>query len=167
MFNLVAICCGVSVMFDSFHSVATIEAGGLEVANAKARTAGFAAELRRTLDHFGFPAKASSDRFNKPVVFVLLVVLLAYMTLALTPAAPALLEMFPTRIRYISMSFPYHFASGWIGGLLPTFSFAISAQQGNIYFGLWYPVAWICMSIVVGLLCLQETKDVDLSAEIR
>ncbi|MFM0047158.1 hypothetical protein [Paraburkholderia sediminicola] len=139
-----------------------LDVGALSAVGTKTRTVAFAAELRGTLDHFSFPTTASRDQFNKPVVFMLLVVLLAYMTLTPTPAAPALLEMFPIR----AMSFPYHFASGWIGGLLPTFSFAISAQRGNIYSGLSCPVAWIAISLVIGLLFLRETKDVDLTADV-
>jgi hypothetical protein len=87
------------------------------------------------------------------------------MALTLVPTAPALVELFPTQIRHTSMSFPYHFASGWIGGLLPTFSFALSAQKGDIYFGLWYPMAWIIGSFVVALLFLKERRNVDLAAD--
>ncbi|WP_322102186.1 MFS transporter [Paraburkholderia sp. J41] len=147
------------------RSVRAFDATGLGAGDAKAQSAAFAASLRGALDLAGFPRSADPERFDKPKVFGLLVLLLALMTLALVPTAPALIEMFPTRIRYTSMSFPYHFASGWIGGLLPTFSFAISAQQGNIYFGLWYPLAWIVLSFVVALFFLRETKDVDLEAE--
>lgn len=145
--------------------VAAYDATGLKAGDVKPKSAEFAAQLRGALDSAGFPRKAAPEQFNKPMVFLLLVVLLALMTLALTPTAPALVEMFPTRIRYTSMSFPYHFASGWIGGLLPTISFALSAQQGNIYFGLWYPVAWIVGSFVIALLFLKETKNVDLGAD--
>ncbi|MFP6556720.1 MFS transporter [Paraburkholderia sp. B3] len=146
-------------------AVEAYDISSLAAGEAKAKSTAFAARLRQALDSAGFPRKASPERFNKPMVFLLLVVLLALMTLALTPTAPALVEMFPTRIRYTSMSFPYHFASGWIGGLLPTISFALSAQQGNIYFGLWYPVAWIVGSFVIALLFLKETKNVDLAAD--
>jgi hypothetical protein len=71
----------------------------------------------------------------------------------------------PCRRHARSPSFPYHFASGWTGGLLPTFSFVLSAQEGNIYFGLWYPVAWIAVSFVVAMLFMKETKDVGPAAE--
>lgn len=147
------------------RSLPAYEGAGLTAAEAKTSATTFTKALRGTLDSAGFPRSAAPERFNKPMVFGLLVLLLAFMTLALVPTAPALLEMFPTRIRYTSMSFPYHFASGWIGGLLPTFSFALSAQQGNIYFGLWYPLAWIALSFVVALFFLKETKDVDLQAD--
>ncbi|MFM0046011.1 MFS transporter [Paraburkholderia sediminicola] len=147
------------------HSLPAYDTTGLTNDDAKARSVMFGASLRGLLDQAGFPRSASPARFNRPMVFALLVLLLALMTLALVPTAPALVEMFPTRIRYTSMSFPYHFASGWIGGLLPTFSFALSAQRGNIYFGLWYPVAWIALSFVIAVFFLKETKDVDLSAD--
>jgi len=146
-------------------TVGAYDAASLASGALNAKSSAFGAGLRAVLDAAGFPRTASPARFNGPMVFVLLVALLACMTLALTPTAPALIEMFPTRIRYTSMSFPYHFASGWIGGLLPTFSFALSAQQGNIYFGLWYPVAWIVVSFVVAMLFMKETKDVDLAAD--
>jgi MFS family permease len=135
-----------------------ISASDLSQKNVK-----FQKDLRAALDGATYPTKAEVTSFNKPAVFILLVVLLAYMALTLVPTAPALVELFPTRIRYTSMSFPYHFASGWVGGLLPTFSFALSAQKGDIYFGLWYPIAWIVCSFVVAIFFLPETKDVDLA----
>ncbi|NIE63113.1 MFS transporter [Burkholderia sp. Ax-1719] len=147
------------------HSIRAYDASGLSAADAKLQSTSFLKALRGNLDSAGFPRSAAPEQFNKPMVFVLLVILLALMTLALVPTGPALVEMFPTRIRYTSMSFPYHFASGWIGGLLPTISFALSAQEGNIYFGLWYPFGWIVLSLVVAFFFLRETKDVDLSAD--
>jgi MFS family permease len=146
-------------------SMQSYDARSLDKEQASARSSAFNTGLRNALNAARYPQKADPATFNKPMVFVLLVVLLAYMALTLVPTAPALIELFPTRIRYTSMSFPYHFASGWIGGLLPTFSFALSAQKGNIYFGLWYPMAWIVGSFVIALFFLRETKDVDLNAE--
>ncbi|MNF15213.1 hypothetical protein D3C80_2177190 [compost metagenome] len=70
--------------------------------------------------------------------------------------------MFPARIRYTGMSFPYHLASGWVGGLLPTIAFALSAQAGDIYYGLWYPVLWATLGIVISLIFLKETRHVDI-----
>jgi hypothetical protein len=75
-----------------------------------------------------------------------------------------LVEMFPTRIRYTSMSLPYHIGNGWFGGLLPTISFALVAQNGNIYYGLWYPIIIAAMTLVIGTLFVKETKDVDIYA---
>lgn len=124
----------------------------------------FNAELRQALNAAGYPEKADPATFNKPAVFALLFVLLISMAATVVPTFPALIELFPTRIRYTSISFPYHFASGWIGGLLPTFSFALSAQNGNIFFGLWYPMAWLGFSFIVALLFLPETRNVDIDA---
>jgi hypothetical protein len=75
-----------------------------------------------------------------------------------------LVEMFPSRIRYTSMSLPYHIGNGWFGGFLPTTAFAIVAATGNIYAGLWYPVIVASASVVVGTLLVRETKDVDIRA---
>jgi hypothetical protein len=80
------------------------------------------------------------------------------------PIAAMLVEMFPTRIRYTSMSLPYHIGNGWFGGLLPTISFALVAQNGNIYYGLWYPIIIAAMTLVIGVLFVKETKDVDIYA---
>ena len=88
----------------------------------------------------GYPAKADPARINTPMVVLLLTVLVIYVTMVYGPIAAMLVEMFPTRIRYTSMSLPYHIGNGWFGGFLPTTSFAIVAATGNIYSGLWYPI---------------------------
>src|SRR5256885_16802823 len=80
------------------------------------------------------------------------------------PIAAMLVELFPTRIRYTSMSLPYHIGNGWFGGLLPTMSFAIVAQTGNMYSGLWYPIVIAGATAIIGTLFLRETKDVDIYA---
>jgi len=80
------------------------------------------------------------------------------------PIAALLVELFPTRIRYTGMSLPYHIGNGWFGGLLPAMAFAMSAAKGNIYYGLWYPIIFAGITLVVGLIFLPETKDRDLSA---
>jgi hypothetical protein len=89
------------------------------------------------------------------------------MALTLVPSTLMLVEMFPTRIRYTSMSFPYHFASGWIGGLLPTITFAMAAQNGDSYFGLWYPLGWVAAAFFIALFFLKETRHVDLDSDYR
>ena len=81
------------------------------------------------------------------------------------PIAAILVEMFPTRIRYTSMSLPYHIGNGWFGGFLPTTAFAIVAATGSIYSGLWYPVVVALMTLVVGAVFVRETKDVDIARE--
>ncbi|WP_290639974.1 MFS transporter [Aquabacterium sp.] len=112
----------------------------------------------------GYPAKADPAKLNKPVIVAILALLVIYVTMVYGPIAAMLVEMFPTRIRYTSMSLPYHIGNGWFGGLLPTTAFAIVAQTGNIYNGLWYPIIVASITFVVGLLFVRETKDVDIYA---
>ena len=90
---------------------------------------------------------------------LLLFVLVLYVTMVYGPIAAMLVEMFPTRIRYTSMSLPYHIGNGWFGGFLPTTAFAIVAATGNIYSGLWYPIVIAAFTFVVGILFVPETKD--------
>ncbi|HEX5374393.1 MAG TPA: MFS transporter [Aquabacterium sp.] len=113
----------------------------------------------------GYPPKADPAKVNKPVIIAILTVLVIYVTMVYGPIAAMLVEMFPTRIRYTSMSLPYHIGNGWFGGLLPTTAFAIVAQTGNIYNGLWYPIIVAMITFVVGLLFVRETKDVDIYAD--
>jgi len=98
------------------------------------------------------------------MVIALLLVLVLYVTMVYGPIAAVLLELFPTRIRYTSMSLPYHIGNGWFGGFLPTTAFAIVAATGDIYSGLWYPLALAAITVVVGLVVVRETKDVDIMA---
>jgi hypothetical protein len=86
-----------------------------------------------------------------------------YVTMVYGPIAAWLVELFPTRIRYTSLSLPYHIGNGWFGGFLPTISFALVALKGDIYYGLWYTVIVALMTLVIGTLFLRETKDVDIS----
>lgn len=97
------------------------------------------------------------------MVFVLLVVFFSCSIITVMTIGPALVEMFPTRIRYTSMSVPYNAATGWVGGLLPTFVFAISAQTGNIFSGLWYPLGWTVVSLIALILFFRETRDVNIN----
>lgn len=94
----------------------------------------------------------------------LLFILVVFVTMVYGPIAAMLVELFPTRIRYTSMSLPYHIGNGWFGGLLPATAFAIVASTGDIYAGLWYPVIFAAITVVVGFLFLPETKDVDIKA---
>ena len=96
------------------------------------------------------------------MVVVLLVFLVILVTMVYGPIAAMLVEMFPTKIRYTSMSLPYHIGNGWFGGFLPTVSFAVVAATGNIYDGLWYPIIIAVMTLVIGTLFVKETKDVDI-----
>jgi hypothetical protein len=137
---------------------------GLPAAEAKAKDAAFKKDVRDGLNAAGYPAKANPAEVNIPAVLALLVLLVIYVTMVYGPIAAMLVEMFPTRIRYTSMSLPYHIGNGWFGGLMPTIAFALVAQNGNIYYGLWYPIAIAAMTFVIGMLFVRETKDVDIYA---
>jgi MFS family permease len=115
-------------------------------------------ELRGALTTAGYPEKAAPEAVNKPVVVLLAVVLAILGALVFAPAAAFLVELFPARIRYTSFSTPYHLATGWIGGFLPATAVAIVVATGNIYAGLWYPVAFAALAAVSGWLLLPETK---------
>ncbi len=122
------------------------------------------AELNAVLAAAGYPAKADPAEVNAPLVVAVLSVLMIYVAMVYGPIAAALVELFPTRIRYTSMSLPYHVGNGWFGGFLPTTAFAIVAATGNIYSGLWYPVVIAAVTVVIGALFLPETKDADTEA---
>mgnify|MGYP000048781722 FL=1 len=135
-----------------------------KAAAAKVMEASFKKSVGAALKSAGYPAKADPAKLNKPVIVAILTLLVIYVTMVYGPIAAMLVEMFPTRIRYTSMSLPYHIGNGWFGGLLPTTAFAIVAQTGNIYNGLWYPVIIASVTFVIGLLFVRETKDVDIYA---
>ena len=111
----------------------------------------------------GYPAGADTADINYPMTVLLLVILVVYVTMVYGPIAAWLVEMFPTRIRYSGVSLPYHIGNGWFGGFLPATVFAIVAATGNIYSGLWYPIAVAAMSFVVALIFVPETKDRDIA----
>ena len=113
----------------------------------------------------GYPEKANPDNVNKPMVVAVIVALILIATLCYGPLAALMVELFPTRIRYTSMSLPYHIGNGWFGGLLPTVSFALVVYTGDIFYGLWYPVLITATSLVVGLIFLRETRHRDLNAD--
>ena len=102
--------------------------------------------------------------FRSGMVLVVLVFLVLLVTMVYGPIAAMLVEMFPTRIRYTSMSLPYHIGNGWFGGLLPTTAFATVAATGDIFYGLWYPVIVASATFILGMLFIKETKDVDIFA---
>jgi hypothetical protein len=135
--------------------------------DAKEKGAAFDASLKSALTGAGYPAKADPARLNKGMVLALLWVLVVYVTMVYGPIAAMLVELFPTRIRYSSMSLPYHIGNGWFGGFLPPIAFAIVASTGNIYSGLWYPVIIAAITVVVGTLFIRETKDVDIVTHTR
>jgi MFS family permease len=124
----------------------------------------FKKTLSESIKAAGYPAKADPEQINKPMVVLILTILVIYVTMVYGPIAAMLVELFPTRIRYTSMSLPYHIGNGWFGGFLPATSFAIVAATGNIYSGLWYPIIVAGMTFVIGTLFLPETKDRDIYA---
>ncbi|WP_230941669.1 MFS transporter [Burkholderia multivorans] len=138
-------------------------AAGLTAPAAKAQATHFAGQLRELLTAQGYPAHSDPAAFNGPMVFALLVVFFSCSIITVMTIGPALVEMFPTRIRYTSMSVPYNAATGWVGGLLPTFVFAISAQTGDIFSGLWYPLGWTVVSLIALILFFRETRDVNIN----
>jgi len=134
-------------------------------ATAKEDAKRFDAQLGAALTAAGYPVTADRSRMNIPMLVLLLTVLVLYVTMVYAPIAAMLVEMFPTRIRYTSMSLPYHIGNGWFGGFLPTTAFAIVASTGNIYSGLWYPVAIAVITLVIGMAFVKETKDVDIGGD--
>jgi len=135
-----------------------------KAATVAAKAAAMKAGLGAALKDAGYPTKADPAKLDKVKIVGILTILVIYVTMVYGPIAAMLVEMFPTRIRYTSMSLPYHIGNGWFGGLLPTTAFAIVAQTGNMYNGLWYPIIIATMTFVVGMLFVKETKDVDIYA---
>jgi MFS family permease len=121
------------------------------------------ATIAAAVKNHGYPAAADPNDINKPMTILFLTILVVYVTMVYGPIAAWLVELFPTRIRYTGLSLPYHIGNGWFGGFLPATVFAIVAATGNIYSGLWYPIIVACMSFVVALIFLPETKDRDIS----
>jgi MFS family permease len=141
--------------------VGNVVAGKFDDAS-KAAIDGFKAEVKAALAAAGYPAKADPAKVNKPLIIGILTILVIYVTMVYGPIAAMLVELFPTRIRYTSMSLPYHIGNGWFGGLMPTIAFAMVAQNGNMFYGLWYPIVIAAVTFVIGLLFVPETKDVDI-----
>ena len=125
----------------------------------------FKKAVSEALKAAGYPAKADPAKVDKVTIVGILVILVIYVTMVYGPIAAMLVELFPTRIRYTSMSLPYHIGNGWFGGLMPTIAFAMVAQNGNMYYGLWYPIVIAAMTLVIGMLFVKETKDVDIYAD--
>ena len=142
--------------------VTSFEAEGLAGDELKARQGEFTTTLKSALTTAGYPEKADTARINIPMTILLLWLLVLYVTMVYGPIAAYLVELFPTRIRYTSMSLPYHIGNGWFGGFLPTTSFAIVAATGDIYSGLWYPIVIAAATLVIGMLFIRETKDLDI-----
>ncbi len=133
-----------------------------KVADPKAAAADFTAKFTEAVNAAGYPVKADPEEINKPMVLAILVILVIYVTMVYGPIAALLVEMFPTRIRYTSMSLPYHIGNGWFGGLLPTTAFAMVALKGDVYYGLWYPIIVAVGTFVIGTLFIKEQRNVSL-----
>ncbi|MDP3867463.1 MFS transporter [Phenylobacterium sp.] len=138
--------------------VSSLDGASLSKTEFTAAKTAWSKTLAAELSRAGYPAKADSALVNKPAVVGLLFLLMFYVTMVYGPIAAALVEMFPARIRYTSMSLPYHIGNGWFGGFLPTTAFAMVAATGNIYFGLWYPVAIALATAVIGFLFVREMR---------
>ncbi|HET6971842.1 MAG TPA: MFS transporter [Phenylobacterium sp.] len=138
--------------------VSSLDGGAMGKAQFKAAKEAWGKSLGASLRAAGYPAKADPGKMNKPMVVALLFLLVIYATMAYGPIAAALVEMFPARVRYTSMSIPYHLGVGWLGGFLPTTAFAMVAASGDIYFGLWYPVVVSAVCAVVGALWVKEMR---------
>jgi len=144
---------------------ATLDAAGLNFdAASKKSEAALKTDIGAAVKAAGYPAKADPAQINQPMTVLFLFILVLYVTMVYGPIAAMLVEMFPTRIRYTSMSLPYHIGNGWFGGLLPTISFAMVAFKGDIYYGLWYPIVIALITVVIGGLFVRETKDNDIYA---
>jgi MFS family permease len=135
------------------------EGTGLSADDTKAKADAFTKALGDSLTAAGYPAKADPAQINHFMTFVILFILVILVTMVYGPIAAILVELFPTRIRYTSMSLPYHIGNGWFGGFLPAIVFAMQAAGGNIYFGLWYPIVIAGMTFIIGTLFIRETKD--------
>jgi MFS family permease len=147
----------------SFDATMTPDGLNFDLAS-RDREAALKKDLGAALKTAGYPAKADPTQLNRPMLVLLLFVLVLYVTMVYGPIAAMLVEMFPTRIRYTSMSLPYHIGNGWFGGLLPTTAFALVAANGDIYYGLWYPIAIALATVVIGALFVRETKDTNIYA---
>lgn len=139
--------------------VSSYDAGAAGADSAKVR---FDSELSAALDAVGYPQGADPAQVRTGRVIVVLTALVLLVTMVYGPIAAMLVELFPTRIRYTSMSLPYHIGNGWFGGFLPTTAFAIVAATGDFYAGLWYPVIIAAVTVVIGVVMLPETRGVEI-----
>jgi MFS family permease len=141
-------------------TVASFEGGGLKPADFAAKSAAFEASLDAALKAAGYPAKADPAAINYPMVVLLLIIPLLYSSMAYGPLAAWLVELFPPRIRYTSVSLPYHLGNGWVGGFVSPVAFAVVLATGNLYAGLWYTLGFAGLAFAVGSLFLRETRGV-------
>lgn len=143
--------------------IASVEGGAMDAAALKAARTDVEGRIKTALVAADYPERADPARLNWPMTFAILMLFMVAATALYGPQAAALVELFPTRVRYTAMSLPYNIGTGWIGGLLPAASFALVAASGNIYFGLWYSVFFTLIAVIVSLIWLPETKGRDLN----
>ena len=143
---------------DESTLIAAFDGRALDSATFKARSSAFTTELTGTLRAAGYPAKADMAQVNFPMLILVCSWLMLLVTMVYGPIAAWLVDLFPTRIRYTSMSLPYHIGNGWFGGFLPVTSFAIVAATGDIYAGLWYPIVIATVTVLIGTLFLRNTR---------
>jgi MFS family permease len=142
----------------------SINGKSMDAKDFAAKRTAFAAAVTGAVGEAGYPVKgADPAAINMPLLIIVLVYLALLVTMVYGPIAAMLVELFPTRIRYTSMSLPYHIGNGWFGGLLPPIAVALVAATGNIYAGLWYPIAIAAMTFIIGMIFIPETKDVDIN----
>ena len=139
--------------------VESFEGAGLAKDEFKKKSDEFNKRAAEAIRAAGYPAKADMAKVDYVMLTVLLTILVIYVTMVYGPIAAFLVELFPARIRYTSMSLPYHIGNGWFGGFLPTTAFAMVAATGDIYYGLWYPIVIAAATAIIGTFFLPETKD--------
>ena len=149
---------GITIVAVGQHQIDVPDGRGLDAAGLKTLKDDVGRQIKAALTAEGYPATAQADRMNVLVIFFWLMVFAVAATALYGPQAAALVEMFPTRIRYTAMSLPYHVGTGWIGGFLPVTSFALVAITGDIYASLWYPIFFTAVSVVVAMLFVRETR---------
>jgi hypothetical protein len=147
----------------SFESLPAVEGQTVVTKIGDAELQGWdEAKYKEALATAGYPAKADPEQVNYGMTLLILVIMVIYVTMVYGPIAAFLVELFPTRIRYTSMSLPYHIGNGWFGGMLPLLATAMVAASGNIYYGLWYPIVVALMSLVIGTLFLRDNRNLNI-----
>jgi len=144
------------------ETIQSFDGRALAAADFTAKNGAFNKAMGDAIKKHGYPSKADPAQMDKVMTVVVLTILVIYVTMVYGPIAAMLVELFPTRIRYTSMSLPYHIGNGWFGGFLPTTAFAMVAATGDIYYGLWYPIVVAVMTFVVGTLFVKETRHRDI-----
>jgi MFS family permease len=151
-----------TVKVGNLATISSFDGRTLAAADFKAQQGAFFKQMGEATKAAGYPASADMSKVNVPMVIFLVFVLALYVTIVYAPMAAWLVELFPARIRYTSMSLPYHIGNGWFGGFLPTIAFAMVAATGDIYYGLWYPIVISVMTAIIGTLFMPETKERDI-----